>query len=44
MSRDFKLFMSGFMIATTLFMIGYIRLEHKHAIEITFVSMGGKIK
>lgn len=36
MSRDFKIFMNGLMIVTILFMIGYIRLQHQHVVEMTY--------
>lgn len=44
MSRDFKVFMIGFLIANILYLWGYARLENKHAVDISFVEMGGLIK
>lgn len=44
MSRDFKVFMIGFLIANILYLWGYSRLEHKHAVELRFIEMGGQIK
>lgn len=42
MSRDFKVFMSGFLIATFIFMIGMYRNAQHMSIEAQYRIMGGK--